>query len=399
MTREEAIERIKSRYDKWALDDKDLEAIQCAFPELSESEDERIRKEIYDFLLNGIWNEGIIASVKQKKKCAGWLAWLEKQKEPTEELVYRMNGLMQEYIREGADEAEIEHRFKCYQLFWDALEDEGFFKKKQKEQKPVEIDDEIKRWMGREAFPEGINITPLPQAMEIVKRTAKHFFELGEKTVPSPGGYWEGFKHGVIECQDKIRDVEDTMKEQKPAIRSQKDLWCAMSAWACVRDSDSYSGEEKEYIRDFLERCSLKPKPAEIDEYEIIKKHITGDSLSSEVNKRLTECGWYVTEHKPVEWSEEEEEMIQNIIDLLDPNITASNFYEIKNWLKSLPERFNLQPKQEWSEKDKQKLNRIYEILGYAADDKGFLTSKRIIGDKEAIELQDFLKSLRPHSK
>ena len=49
----------------------------------------------------------------------------------------------------------------------------------------------------------------------------------------------------------------------------------------------------------------------------------------------------------------------------------------------------------EWSEEEKQKLNRIYEILGYAADDKGFLTSKRIIGDKEAIELQDFLKSPR----
>ena len=50
--------------------------------------------------------------------------------------------------------------------------------------------------------------------------------------------------------------------------------------------------------------------------------------------------------------------------------------------------------KQEWSEEEKRKLNRIYEILGHAADDKGFLKSKRIIGDKEAIELQDFLKSL-----
>ena len=50
----------------------------------------------------------------------------------------------------------------------------------------------------------------------------------------------------------------------------------------------------------------------------------------------------------------------------------------------------------EWSEDDKRKINRIYEILGHAADDKGFLASKRIIGDKEAIELQDFLKALRP---
>ena len=60
--------------------------------------------------------------------------------------------------------------------------------------------------------------------------------------------------------------------------------------------------------------------------------------------------------------------------------------------IKSLKPRL----KQEWSEEDKRKLNRIYEILGHAADDKGFLTSKRIIGDNEAIELQDFLKSLRP---
>ena len=52
------------------------------------------------------------------------------------------------------------------------------------------------------------------------------------------------------------------------------------------------------------------------------------------------------------------------------------------------------QQKQEWSEEDKRKLNRIYEILGHAADDKGFLVSKRIIGDHEAVELQDFLESL-----
>lgn len=64
------------------------------------------------------------------------------------------------------------------------------------------------------------------------------------------------------------------------------------------------------------------------------------------------------------------------------------------------PIRFEQKQKPaEWSEEDKRKLNRIYEILGHAADDKGFLTSKRIIGDNEAIELQDFLKSLCPQSK
>ena len=47
---------------------------------------------------------------------------------------------MQEYIKEGKDEAEKEHRFKCYQLFWDALEDADFFE--QKEQKPAEWSEE-----------------------------------------------------------------------------------------------------------------------------------------------------------------------------------------------------------------------------------------------------------------
>ena len=59
-------------------------------------------------------------------------------------------------------------------------------------------------------------------------------------------------------------------------------------------------------IEDYLEK-QKEQKPVEINEYEIIKKHITEDVLSSEVNKRLKECGWYVTE-KPAEWSKEDEE-------------------------------------------------------------------------------------------
>ena len=103
-------------------------------------------------------------------------------------------------------------------------------------------------------------------------------------------------------------------------------------------------------------------------------------------------------EQKPAEWSEEDEEMLEDIKfsftynkgEMTDALIAQYNRFFDK--IKSLKPRL----KQEWSEEDKRKLNRIYEILGHAADDKGFLTSKRIIGDNEAIELQDFLKSLRP---
>ena len=147
-------------------------------------------------------------------------------------------------------------------------------------------------------------------------------------------------------------------------------------------------------------------------------------------------------EQKPAEWSKNDTVFLNEITDFFE-NKTVRLQHDLDmyaHWLTSLPERFNLQPKQEWngddnvllsniiniiqnkkyvnddaarkkyvdflksirpqpknewSEEDKRKLNRIYAILGHAADDKGFLASKRIIGDKEAVELQDFLKFLR----
>jgi hypothetical protein len=105
-------------------------------------------------------------------------------------------------------------------------------------------------------------------------------------------------------------------------------------------------------------------------------------------------------EHKPVQTIEEKEYvrtlkgLISDFIRDCGGGIIDTEYYQkIYNWMDG---KHIEQKPAEWSEEDKRKLNRIYEILGYAADDKGFLTSKRIIGDNEAIELQDFLKSLRP---
>lgn len=47
--------------------------------------------------------------------------------------------------------------------------------------KDVDLEKEINEWQGCEAFPEGVDITPLPKAMEIVEKTANHFFGLGLK--------------------------------------------------------------------------------------------------------------------------------------------------------------------------------------------------------------------------
>lgn len=44
----------------------------------------------------------------------------------------------------------------------------------------------------------------------------------------------------------------------------------------------------------------------------------------------------YLEKQKPVVWSEEDETMVADILDLLDPDIAASAYHEIENWLKSL---------------------------------------------------------------
>lgn len=83
MTSKEAIERIKTRFDKWALDNEDMKAIQTLIPELAESEDERIRKELIDFFM--VWkrtkNSLLGTSDWRGINTDRIITWLEKQKE------------------------------------------------------------------------------------------------------------------------------------------------------------------------------------------------------------------------------------------------------------------------------------------------------------------------------
>ena len=59
-----------------------------------------------------------------------------------------------------------------------------------------------------------------------------------------------------------------------------------------------------------------------------------------------------------------------------------------------------IEQKPTWSEEEKKKLDRIYYILGIAADEHAYSNTCRLIGDKEAVELQDFLRSIaKPDQK
>ena len=161
-----------------------------------ESEDERIRR-------------AIVETIKQcpdtflnPKNRDQMLSYLEKQKGDKEELVYRLNGLMQDYIKEGKDDEEKEHRLKCYQLFWDALEDANFFE--QKEQIPY-IDFVIKPHKGDDNNPYDMRVS---EAQEYaIKRGFGVPFNDGEVYVDE--------RHMTQTIGNILRWADEHPKEQK----------------------------------------------------------------------------------------------------------------------------------------------------------------------------------------
>jgi hypothetical protein len=76
MDKEEAMKILKDFHDKSALFSVRT-ALETLHPELKESEDEKIRKDIIFYIKAIANNENI--SPDSKKECKTWIAWLEKQ--------------------------------------------------------------------------------------------------------------------------------------------------------------------------------------------------------------------------------------------------------------------------------------------------------------------------------
>ena len=129
------------------------------------------------------------------------------------------------------------------------------------------------------------------------------------------------------------------------------------------------------------------------DSYKLQAYSKDGDKGCTEFLTIGYEKDYELVESKPIEWSKEDEEMLEKVIDNIEcPPCTTANYKPIRemvDWLKFLKDRVQPQPKQEWSEKDEDKLNRIYEILPKCI----------CCHPIECKELQDFLKSLSPQNR
>lgn len=100
----------------------------------------------------------------------------------------------------------------------------------------------------------------------------------------------------------------------------------------------------------------------------------------------------YYDEIKPAEWSEEDRKHLDWIIEHFRQDCVL--YVALIYWLEQLPKRFNLQPKQEWSEVDERDIQWASDIcrrIGEGCDPQ--------IDSECAKGLSERLKSLRPQPK
>ena len=191
--------------------------------------------------------------------------------------------------------------------------------------------------------------------------------------------YIDGIEPILIKCSITAQDIRKHLEKQKAAETPQwmvdflNDIRTASINKEGYDDYDGrreYEGKILAIIRwlegNFIQQKEQKPVEF-FDEYKIIKKHITEDMLSSEVNKRLTECGWYITDEKPVEWSEEDENNIGKLHRLLvicqseKKFIPTSEYEKLDKWLKSL------RPQPHWKPSEEQ-MRALSETIAFAPD-------------------------------
>ena len=81
------------------------------------------------------------------------------------------------------------------------------------------------------------------------------------------------------------------------------------------------------------------------------------------IDERFEELVEEYHKQKPAEWSKEDEAFLKVAIAICN----RYSHKDIADWLKSLPKRFNLQPKQEWSEEDSKRYISIATTLETSA--------------------------------
>lgn len=316
MERKEAIEVVKKNYPHCAESGTQFEtALRTLIPELQESEDAKISKEIIKF---------IATTPKQRNSHPKWIAWLEKQGE--------QKSMPQEYadafdeFMSHIPEKEPEFSESCYN-YDDMVSAIQFGIKWQQqhnsivkvEQKPIE-----------EVNGEDYGIDGLYHAQRILEQTL---------------GNVEGYQSddGILEHKCAISAVKK-LSEQKPAVYIPNfrvgDLVISTKnphlTYKVLEAGHINENGEPEYKVEIF----VDGKPSHPSNIKYIRIQM------------MDECGQLISQHN--EWSEEDETTLNRLIAHFDwhgdTRFTKEDCQEATNWLKSIrPNHWKPSKEQMWA--------------------------------------------------
>lgn len=138
---------------------------------------------------------------------------------------------------------------------------------------------------------------------------------------------------GKLKIKDIIAWLE-RQKEQQPA--------------ECIvpPPSDPFMFNLHSTIYNFGKQVAAKCLDTDILDTEL-DEYVTDENVDKYIEKHISCLVKYHPLQQPAEWSEEDERTLESFLGWLQGSMGEKTY---SSWLKSLPERFSLKPKQEWSE-------------------------------------------------
>lgn len=334
----ETIDKLRKLHNDWSsTQNRAAKEIELAFPELGESDDEKIRKGLIEHLKE-LKEQSVDGShLKRPEHYDAWIAWLEKQDEQKHINECNMHELTSDEVRKWNDAYE-----KGYSLG---------YKNGRNEQKPVE-----------QSLPYRKN------------ETAEKLIALAECLESDGDCLFNGLSGD--DYGEFLRVLAKELTEIKPKFKVGDIISDGISEVEIVSiDENKYNVTNGEIEND-ANMCNWVIYFKDQENWKSANKSC---SEENEKHPQLKQ-----------ECSEEDIRNIQDIDSILfyDRRLTEETCMRLRNFLESLKDR--VQPKQEWSEEDEKMWLQIINEMEAIKSNSSTIFEKNIAQDKI-----DWLKSIK----
>jgi len=170
--------------------------------------------------------------------------------------------------------------------------------------------------------------------------------------------YLEDF--GIQKYLDYWGNAKDN--QLKPATKEQRDI-----LFQKMREASYEWDSKKKELKKIEQKSSWSEKIKGLNELETYILSLVPDRSLNAIKIDTKNIRYIINKEQKPAWNEEDEKLytsaLWHIKNSCGNGGKDSGEYEIYNWLKSIKDRFQPQPKQEWSKEDSERLLRIHQFI------------------------------------